>query len=306
MGNSGRLRDTGSPLSRNGETPDQTTAQSGGAVQSSSFEEAREIAQKYIAIFSSTTLDSMHATLLEAAMGSGHLEGNAVTLALLERLEDSDPLTRLAAASSLFATRRETEQAAAVFVRILEEADYELRVRALATLGLLDQTPKTLKPTLSNLLDDDDQVLRVAAAAALRDQPKNFTILRDALYAENPGVVMMAASALGRSGKWVGHAVQALLRLLESADSAAARAGIVCHLAVMKEQAREAGPVFFRMLADPYTEPEVRKSILLALGDMGLGEEAKIFLLNAVRTGDTGTAWNAANLVHKPRHLNTL
>lgn len=286
MNNQERSGEPGGTPSRNGKSPGHPAAISAAPLNTSPLAEARETARRFIAAVSGVSLGSLHDDLLVASKTWGRLEWNAVILAVLESLEDPDPQTRLGAATFLFLTHHSTDRAVKAIVRVLNEDEYDVRVRALSLLVMLERIPKGLVSTLAKLLRSDDQVIRVAAAATLRDQPETFVILRDALYAENPGVVLIAASALGRSGKWVDHAVEALLRLLRNADSPDARVGIICHLSVMKQKAQATGPVLFDMLADPDLEPQVRKTILLALGEMGLGEEARNALLSAVRSGE--------------------
>ena len=267
----------------------------GDKAEASRLAEPREIARQYVAIFVNPTLNSIHQELLNAKAKSARHHGDAINLALVELLQDSDAFTRLGAATALLLTRRADAKAVSAFVHILQGDDSDLRFRALTFLALLDRIPEALKPSLVTLLEDNDRLVQVAAAAALRDLPESFSVLREALHAENPGLVMIAASALERSGRWINQAVRALVIQLERAESPEIGNGIVCLLSGMKEGAAQAGPVLLNLLADPTTEPGMRKAILLALGEMSLGDEAEAALMDAVRSGDPATVCVAAH-----------
>jgi HEAT repeat protein len=253
----------------------------------------------------------LHADLCDTFVHRKGIGWPKIIIALRELLYQADVPTQLGAATVLLRLGRAEDEAARAFVRVLEGNDWDQRFQAVLILSLLEQVSEATVPTLVKLLRGNDPTLKVAAASALRDVPdlpEAVPILSQALRNhDEPGMVMMAASAFGRMGVRASEAVQALLTLLRQTDKPEMTAGIVSLLSGMKERAREAGPTLLGMLESPATDQPTHKAIIAALGEMGLGSAARKALLRALQSENWVTVCMAGlslkDLGEMPRKL---
>lgn len=265
--------------------------QFGAKEKADRYAEPRKAAREYVDAIINPSAESAYAKLIDAGVSLKHIADEAVVVALIELLNDPDAMIRLGAASGLLFAHRSNDKAVSVFISMLTENNPSLQYRALALLGVLDRLPEPLKPTLIGLLKDDSRQVRVSAAAVLRERPESFRELRAALIADDPYLVMTAASALVRAGKRVDDAVRVLVHRLKTADSAEVRYGIVCTLSSMKERGKAAGPVLWDLLMGlSKDESDMRRAILFALGSFGLGDAVRTALAEAIRPGQSDSA----------------
>jgi HEAT repeat protein len=138
--------------------------------------------------------------------------------ALVDALQDSDPLVRLMAIKALGRIGREAAPALPALVPLLK-CDEKLDV--LKALQQIHRVPQTALPLLQHNLKDEQAEIRWRSAAvlALSEEPKDAVVdLVPLLEDKEASVRAHVAEALGEIGPEAKTALPILNRLLEDAD----------------------------------------------------------------------------------------
>lgn len=217
--------------------------------------------------------DPAYGELALQTLGQMGPDAASATPKLVEKLAQPGKLSVREICLALAFTKADPKVAGPALQKIAQDAKSSARAPAIFALGRIGD--RTAIKLITNLVEEDDPVVRLASAwALLQFDPKDPEYIKIAvprlqfgLERPDPRVRIMAAETLAQIGPAAAAAVPALTKRVGEDQDPLVRANCALALAQMGDASRTAVPALVQMLEN---EPAGgRRAIFFALGTLG-------------------------------------